>query len=85
MKKSILMFGAAMLLIAGTAVFTSCNEDTKSSDKTEIKTSEVKTDKYACPMHCEGDKTYDEPGKCPKCGMDLKKVEENSTNQEHSQ
>ncbi|MBE0647427.1 MAG: copper-translocating P-type ATPase [Bacteroidales bacterium] len=30
---------------------------------------------YYCPMHCEGDKTYDKPGDCPKCGMDLKMVE----------
>ena len=22
-------------------------------------------------MHCEGDKTYDKPGDCPVCGMDL--------------
>jgi len=27
---------------------------------------------YACPMHCEGDKTYDKPGDCPVCGMHLK-------------
>lgn len=26
---------------------------------------------YYCPMHCEGDKTYDHPGSCPVCGMDL--------------
>ncbi|AWM15348.1 heavy metal transporter [Flavobacterium sediminis] len=31
--------------------------------------------KYACPMKCEGDKTYDEAGSCPKCGMDLEAVE----------
>ncbi len=30
-------------------------------------------DKYYCPMHCEGDKTYDEAGDCPKCGMHLLK------------
>lgn len=28
---------------------------------------------YYCPMHCEGDKTYDKPGSCPACGMDLLK------------
>ena len=28
---------------------------------------------YYCPMHCEGDKTYDEPGDCPVCGMHLLK------------
>ena len=26
---------------------------------------------YYCPMHCEEDKTYDKPGDCPVCGMDL--------------
>ncbi|SHI68871.1 heavy metal translocating P-type ATPase [Pseudozobellia thermophila] len=26
---------------------------------------------FYCPMHCEGDKTYTEPGDCPVCGMDL--------------
>ncbi|MGB3151079.1 MAG: heavy metal-binding domain-containing protein, partial [Maribacter sp.] len=30
---------------------------------------------YYCPMHCEGDKTYDKPGDCPVCGMHLKKDE----------
>ncbi|WP_224489926.1 heavy metal translocating P-type ATPase [Robertkochia flava] len=28
---------------------------------------------WYCPMHCEGDKTYDQPGDCPVCGMDLVK------------
>lgn len=31
--------------------------------------------KYYCPMHCEGDKTYDKPGDCPVCGMHLNKEE----------
>jgi len=26
---------------------------------------------FYCPMHCEGDKTYDKPGDCAVCGMDL--------------
>jgi heavy metal translocating P-type ATPase len=26
---------------------------------------------YYCPMHCEGEKTYDKPGNCPVCGMNL--------------
>lgn len=26
---------------------------------------------FYCPMHCEGEKTYNEPGNCPVCGMDL--------------
>jgi heavy metal translocating P-type ATPase len=34
------------------------------------------TGTFYCPMHCEGDKTYGQPGDCPVCGMDL--VEEKS-------
>ena len=30
---------------------------------------------YYCPMLCEGDKKYDQPGDCPVCGMDLVKEE----------
>ena len=26
---------------------------------------------YHCPMNCEGDKNYTNPGNCPVCGMDL--------------
>ena len=26
---------------------------------------------FYCPMHCEGDKTYDKKGNCPVCGMNL--------------
>ncbi|SDL73451.1 heavy metal translocating P-type ATPase [Kriegella aquimaris] len=41
---------------------------------------------FYCPMHCEGDKTYTEPGDCPVCGMDL--VEQvsasNSVTQEYT-
>ncbi len=34
---------------------------------------ESKGERYYCPMHCEGDKTYDKPGNCPVCGMHLQK------------
>src|SRR5690606_41632950 len=26
---------------------------------------------YYCPMHCEGNKTYNKPGDCPVCNMHL--------------
>ncbi|MBI1287578.1 MAG: hypothetical protein GC178_08350 [Flavobacteriales bacterium] len=32
--------------------------------------------KYQCPMDCEDGKTYEQPGKCPVCEMELTKVEE---------
>lgn len=49
-------------------VATSCNSDTSKNSKEELAV-------YQCPMQCEGDKTYDEPGSCPVCKMDLKQVE----------
>ena len=31
-------------------------------------------DRFACPMKCEGDKTYEKPGNCPVCHMNLDKI-----------
>ena len=31
----------------------------------------ISAGEYYCPMRCEGDKTYEEPGDCPVCGMHL--------------
>nr|MBI1230208.1 heavy metal translocating P-type ATPase [Cytophagales bacterium] len=42
------------------------------------------TGTFYCPMHCEGDKTYDKAGDCPVCGMDLieeKNLSSNSSEQ----
>jgi len=38
------------------------------------------TGTFYCPMHCEGDKTYDKPGDCPVCGMDLVEEQNLSAN-----
>ena len=43
---------------------------------TETEKGKEGTGTFYCPMHCEGDKTYNKPGDCPVCGMDL--VEEMS-------
>lgn len=42
-------------------------------DKPQKKKKPVSTGSgvFYCPMHCEGEKTYDKPGDCPVCGMDL--------------
>ncbi len=41
-------------------------------DKKKVEQPKAKgTGTFYCPMHCEGDKTYDQPGDCPVCGMDL--------------
>ena len=42
-----------------------------SEDKKKEQPKGKGTGTFYCPMHCEGDKTYDKPGDCPVCGMDL--------------
>lgn len=45
---------------------------------TEVKASAT-AKAYACPMKCEGAKTYAKEGTCPKCKMDLKPVKAAAT------
>jgi Cu+-exporting ATPase len=40
-------------------------------EKLKLKSTGKGSGVFYCPMHCEGDKTYDKPGDCPVCGMDL--------------
>lgn len=51
-------------------------EHDQSSKKKEEKPKGKGTGTFYCPMHCEGEKTYNKAGDCPVCGMDL--VEEQS-------
>ncbi|MCE7066309.1 heavy metal-binding domain-containing protein [Dyadobacter sp. CY326] len=55
-------------------VFMACaaKDDKAEHASTETKVSAAKT--YACPMQCEGEKTYAHAGKCPVCKMDLQEV-----------
>jgi len=58
--------------------------DEKPTQDKKVKTPKGKgTGTFYCPMHCEGDKTYDKPGDCPVCGMDL--VEEVSLSTSNKQ
>lgn len=61
MKKTKTFIFAGMLFLAGTALF-SCSSNVIAE--------------YKCPMECEGDKIYDELGKCPVCKMELVKISE---------
>ena len=57
-------------------LFFSCSEKGGPKSNTDSAAAPAATAqvKYACPMKCEGDKTYDQPGKCPMCQMDQKEV-----------
>ncbi len=50
--------------------YTLRNIDDSPIQKEEIPVEDM-TGKYYCPMRCEGEKMYDQPGDCPVCGMDL--------------
>ncbi len=47
----------------------------KAQEKPKMKVEQMEKGAFACPMQCEGEKTYNKTGSCPKCKMDLKKVE----------
>ena len=51
-------------LLIFTLSFSSCNNKTN-TDTTGV---------YQCPMKCEGEKTFDTPGNCTVCKMDLKET-----------
>ena len=51
------------------------------TDETSEATEEEVTEEavhahYQCPMKCEGDKVYEEAGKCPVCKMELAMLDE---------
>lgn len=60
---------------AGVKYHIHMNDDDAKQHKCQCSHSPVKAEKgngvFYCPMHCEGDKTYDKSGDCPVCGMDL--------------
>lgn len=55
----------------GTYSIHKLGEKPQTKEKKDQQPKEKGTGTFYCPMHCEGDKTYEEPGDCPVCGMDL--------------
>jgi predicted small lipoprotein YifL len=75
MKKIIL---SLLVIFTLSLAVTSCEKEKKETPKTEETTAV-----YQCPMDCEKGKTYDKPGSCPVCKMDLKPVKEKAK-EDHS-
>ncbi|PCJ98027.1 MAG: copper-translocating P-type ATPase [Flavobacteriaceae bacterium] len=69
-------FKEALINDGGRYSIHNLGEHHHSEDKKEEKSKGEGTGTFYCPMHCEGDKTYNKAGDCPVCGMDL--VEERS-------
>jgi hypothetical protein len=49
----------------------SCGPKKDATNETKQDSTHVAAAVYQCPMDCEHGKTYDKPGQCPVCGMDL--------------
>lgn len=61
-----------MVCLLLVSVFSSCkNEHGEQGHENHAKVE----GEYICPMGCEGDKTYPQPGDCPVCNMKLQLVE----------
>lgn len=54
---------------------TSCENNRSEYKKENTITEQTENNNYQCPMKCEDNKTYDKPGQCPVCNMDLEKIE----------
>lgn len=71
MRKKLNSISIIWLFVVG--VFLSCkNEQSQDNHQNHLQ----EHDNYICPMGCEGDKTYPQPGNCPICNMTLQLVEE---------
>lgn len=68
-----------ILTLAVVASLAECKSNNHEMMMEDTATAVMNEEVYACPMNCEGDKTYAEPGKCPVCKMDLAVVAQDGT------
>lgn len=90
MKNQFIPFSLTLVAIV---VIASCGSKTSNqqtvpatNEQTAVDTtgeSKPVTAHYQCPMKCEGEKTYDKPGPCPVCKMDMHIVKENHEHHMH--
>lgn len=80
MKNHIIITALSLIVIM---FITSCGSNRSENKKENTATEQTENAKYQCPMKCEGDKTYDKPGQCPVCNMDLEKIEATHEHDEH--
>ena len=74
--------GNYSISIPGDTSFANKFREEKERKNLKLKTEGKGSGVYYCPMHCEGEKTYDKPGDCPVCGMDLVEQPSSDTEEE---
>jgi len=79
--KQIILLAISVFALA----FVACNETPKPAATTDATTApaEQTAAAYACPMKCEGEKTYEQPGTCPVCKMSLAATSEMEDEHDH--
>jgi uncharacterized paraquat-inducible protein A len=77
--KKIFLLAVAVVSIASVNTFAQHAAEQKTNSIPKQKAEKMK---YTCPMHPEV--TSDKPGKCSKCGMELKEKKENHSEHQHS-
>jgi len=68
--KTKLLINILFLVVIG---FAGCGQSPKAVNNPNQATAKVKKSIYRCPM--DSDVTSDKPGNCPKCGMEMEKVD----------
>jgi hypothetical protein len=68
------MLIAGLALVLSVVAFSACKNDHSKHQSQTTETAAPGT-KYICPMNCEKGKTYDQPGSCPVCNMDVEPVQ----------
>lgn len=71
--KSLKIMAFLVFFAAASATAVSCGGN-HHSESSETKQGKEYASAYICTMHCEGSGS-DQPGKCPKCGMEYQKNE----------
>lgn len=79
MKKVIIMTAFAITALGTVSCGEKMNKSTTEQSEEETAKGESQQIAYQCPMDCEDGKTYDKPGICPVCEMDLVEVKKINT------
>ncbi|MCB0475258.1 MAG: hypothetical protein KDC69_06255 [Flavobacteriaceae bacterium] len=84
MKKTIFLIAFSIGLVTSLG---SCKNE-KKEIKQNAAESGMQADSvlvYQCPMQCEGEKTYPEPGNCPVCKMKLAAIKVGTEHEHHEE
>lgn len=75
-QQALAKVGSYQIFVPGSEEAHQAHQAATSHKPVSANTNKSMAGKYHCPMNCEGDKSYDQAGSCPVCGMNLETVPE---------